>query len=278
MAGTASDAGDKARLNAFYMVNLALEAFFASEHQGANQRRPDSAEFAQNSCVYPIFALAATLPTEVVFLARAHMLAEFAPTGKRNSNSCQMAADEFAENPPPHTVSRILLDAAKTRPLQRKAFDNANIASDAVSGEFVRDFKVKDGGNMCWHLEQEMLDVLWYAADAEPAFRIMDLQFVLPPKRAKLVAEAAVAAFADVYDAHLRSLKPRPADELASYACAVIGANVKQSNIVVTDLFSPADVSGWFDTMLRLLAVLESRGGPRSKKGQPSFQMATRRN
>jgi hypothetical protein len=52
---------------------------------------------------------------------------------------------------------------------------------------------------------------------------------------------------------------------------------VRQKTIVVTDLFSPTDVNGWFGTTLKLLAELESRGGPRSAKSEPSFLMATRR-
>ncbi len=276
---TATDAGDKARLKAFFTVNLALEDLFAPEHEGDKPRRAYKEEYQQNFGVYPIFALAASLPAEVSFLARAHMLAEFTPAGADSAYDCQLHAAPLVP-PPAHTVARILYTAHKTRPLQRNAFDVANVASDQYFGAQVlgslNDVKYDDS-QMCFHLNQRMMDVLWYATDAEPAYRILDLQFVLPPKRAKLVAEAAMAAFADVFEAHLRSLKPRPAEELESYACGIIGANVKQGTIVVTDLFSPADVGGWFDTMLKLLAELESRGGPRSAKGEPSFLLATRR-
>jgi hypothetical protein len=282
IVGSVTDASDRGRLNAFFMVALALEDLFALEHQGDKPRRPFKAEYSQSTGVFPVFALTSTLPPEVAFLARAHVLAEFTPAGVPGPNKCLEASMAAAKTPPPpaHTVARILYNAHKTRPLQRKAFDEAILANDYILGYRINnDHEVTgyDGGNACWHVDQDMMDILWYARDAEPAYRIMDLQFVLPPKRAKLVAEAAMAAFADVYDAHLRSLKPRPAEELESYACAVIGANVRQNTIVVTDLFSPTDVNGWFGTMLKLLAELESRGGPRSAKSEPSFLMATRR-
>ena len=240
---------DRARLAGFIDVNLALEALFAPAH--AAGRRQTRAEFSQTSSAIAYFFFAAALPTEVVLLVRAHMLA--ALPGLFDNEQCvaRVAAERAAAPLQRGAARAAFARAALDDATILRGLDGAAVAADQHRPNRPRGTPAEEAEGyltywlpaaQCFHEETHLLALLWFARDAELVHRAVDLLLALPAEQAALLPAAAFDAFFDLFMRRLDTLQgARRRDTLL---CAFAAANNFVDNPLVSDFFAP-DVDGW---------------------------------
>lgn len=269
---------DKSERVAFYLnMHIATEELFQKYHDGNGPmyRGEDTTEFFQNRAFYPIFFLASILPPETAFLVRSYMLAEVEPLTAQTKKStlytecCNFETMLFDES----KLSSKYDDVFNSRIFDRvKSFVERQerqlpttkmfflAAADTAKNKDQTLFLGLDvSGTTCKSRDMLLTDLLWRSRDAEPAYRIADLQLLLPRDQARRVVDAAFVAFAVMYQGRLLALEEKgPAAVYESISCSVraIANNEnyidKNSKQTVSDLYSPpfTETDQWFEFVL----------------------------
>jgi hypothetical protein len=237
---------DQSSRVAFYLnMHIAIEELFQKYHgNGPTYRSEHLAEFFQNRPFYPIFFLASILPPEAAFLVRSYMLAEAepltAPTKKWtlfeecqnydthlfDPNKRSSMTDDIHNS---HIFDRVKSFVGQFEPAYT-FFLAAENTVKKQDGTFLLGWFDREG-TTCKSRDNLLTDLLWRSRDAEPAYRIADLQLLLPRDQARRVVDAAFYAFAAMYEGRLRNYQEAgdPADVVyESISCSVRAIAVKR--------------------------------------------------
>ncbi len=291
--------GQSSRVEFYLNMNLATEELFQKYHgTGPMYRGKSISEFSQNRAFFPIFFLASILPPETAFLVRSYMLAEAEPLTAQAKNmdlltECSLfgtnsfVSKELSSKHEDVFNSRIF-DRVKNiveqhQPTTKTFFLAAEEGAKRIDppldpflltrikiGEVATMFDAI--GTTCKSRDMLLTDLLWRSRDAEPAYRIADLQLLLPRDEARRVVDAAFRAFAVMYHGRLGVLEEEgPLTAVyESIICSVraIASNDNYDDSVstVSDLYSPllTDTDSWFKMVLATVrgepisAVLEA--------------------
>ena len=268
---------DQSKRVAFYLnMHIATEELFQIYHgNGPMYRGEINSEFFQNRAFYPIFFLASILPPETAFLVRSYMLAEAEPF---TAQAKHWALFEECANFETAMFDKSKLSSKHEDVYNSRIFDRVkdfvgrlqpttNMFFIAAKGSAEKEDGTLDSrdpaggfdraGTTCKSRDMLLTDLLWRSRDAEPAYRIADLQLLLPRDQARRVVDAAFRAFAVMYEGRLRALEDEgPAAVIESISCSVRAIanneNYKNSKQTVSDLYSPpfTETDQWFRFVL----------------------------
>ena len=229
-------------------ISEAVEVFFAPAHRpgGAAAGLPpqrdlaSTSEYSQDSSPLCTFFLTARLPSDAAFLVRTYMLSALMDSTRAERANLM---DVWA-NPQRAAHSSFIIDAIERDADIRVILDTVPMrgAPDVVlPKEAVQHLMFQPPVTL---QEAFLQNLPWYSRDSELALRATDLQLVLPPERARLVAAAGLNAFFSLYQ---ESLAARPLPERqASLQCSFEALIALSDNPIVSDLYSPS-VDKWWD-------------------------------